>query len=77
MCNVSLLPYFLVGDEVFALKPWLQCPYPGKLLTEHKWIFNHRLSRARRVIENTFGILRARWKVFKTQFLHLLTLKSL
>ena len=64
-CNVSLLPYFLVGDEAFALKPWLQCPYPGKSLTEHKRIFNYRLSRARGIIENTFGILRARWRVFK------------
>ena len=64
-CYVSLLPYFLVGDEAFSLKPWLERPYPGKSLTECKRIFYYRLSRARRVIKNTFGILRARCRVSK------------
>ena len=63
-CDIPL-PYFIVGDDIFGLKTWLLCSFPGRSqLSEAQQIFNYRLSRARRVIENAFGILRARWRVF-------------
>ncbi|XP_018314714.1 uncharacterized protein [Mycetomoellerius zeteki] len=60
-----VLPYCLVGDEAFPLKPYLLRPYPGRGLTMEQAVFNYRLSRVRRLIENTFGILVSQWRVFR------------
>ena len=63
-CPAGESPSYLVGDEIFRLKLWLMSPYPGQL-SEEKMIFNYILSRARLTIKNTFGILVARWRIFK------------
>ena len=59
------LPYVLVGYDIFPLKPWLMKPYPGNGLPELERVYNYRLSRARRVIENAFGIMSARWRILR------------
>lgn len=63
------MPYYFLGDEGFPLKEYLMRPYPGKYLDEKKRCFNYRLSRGRRTIENAFGILASRWRVYRAPLL--------
>lgn len=62
----TIMPYVIVGDEAFPLKKYLLRPYPGSQIQEDrsKRIFNYRLSRARRVSENAFGILSQKFQLY-------------
>ena len=62
--STKVLPYVFVEDDAFGLKRHLMKPYPFSNLSESKLVYNYRLSRARRVIENTFGICASRFRVF-------------
>lgn len=62
------LPYVFIGDEAFALRTDFMKPYPQRQsqASSSKRIYNYRVCRARRIIENVFGILAARFHIFRS-----------
>lgn len=60
------LPFSLVRDKGFPLKTYLMRPYAKRnLQSNEQKVFNYRLSRTRRVVDNAFGILVARWRILQ------------
>lgn len=58
-------PYVFIADEAFALNVNLMKPYCQQNCSNEQQYFNYRLSRARSVVENAFGILASRFGVFQ------------
>lgn len=62
----QVLPHVIIGDEAFPLCTNVMIPYSREVAQgdEEKKIFNYRLSRARNVSENSFGILVRKFRIF-------------
>lgn len=63
----GVVPYFFVGDDAFPLGIHLMKPFPASHLSYEQRIYNYRLSRCRRIVENAFGILSCRFRLFLRQ----------
>ena len=59
------LPYVLVGDEAFPFREYLVKPYTKSSLATEQRITNLRISRARNVVENVFGICASHFRVLR------------
>lgn len=61
-------PHVFLGDEAFPLLTNLLKPYRRADASTDvtKTNFNYRLSRARRLVENAFGILANRFRIYHT-----------
>ena len=64
----GFLPHCFVADEAFPRRADIMRPYPRALrqhrLSEAEQVFNYRLSHARCIVENAFGILAQRFRIF-------------
>lgn len=64
------MPFVFVADDAFPLLRHIMKPYPGtNARGSEKRIYNYRLSRARRIVENAFGILSAVFRVLRKPLL--------
>lgn len=60
-------PYVFVAADAFPLRADMIKPFrQADLLSQERKILNFRLSRARRVVENAFGIMASRFRIFYT-----------
>nr|XP_029720858.1 protein ALP1-like [Aedes albopictus] len=60
------VPYFLIGDDIFALDKHLMKPYNrNSNLTVLQEIFNYRVCRARMTVEMAFGRMVSRFRIFQ------------
>lgn len=55
----------IVGDAAFSLEEYMMKSYPRRFKQSLKeCVYNYRHYRARRIVENAFGILNSRFRIF-------------
>lgn len=65
------VPFTIVADDAFLMKEYIMKPYGRSDLYDiNKRVYNYRLSRARRTVENAFEILASRFRIFQKLIQH-------
>lgn len=71
MCMLPItdiaMPLHLAADDAFPLSQHIKKPFSHRHLSHDELIYNYRISRVRRIVENVFGILSSRFRVLLTQ----------
>ena len=52
--------YYIYGDAVYSLRPWLQCPFLGNLNNEQQQ-FNLSMSSLRVAVEHSYKDVKQQW----------------
>ncbi|XP_066600967.1 uncharacterized protein [Prorops nasuta] len=64
--NDKCIPYLILGNDAFSLHENIMKPYSGQHCKGSiERMFNYRLSRVRRVVENAFGILSSVFQILR------------
>jgi hypothetical protein len=67
------LDCFVIGDSAFQHHVWLQKGYALSTMrklnaeTIRRLIYNYRICRARRIVEDGFGLFAMEWRIFRTE----------
>lgn len=59
-------PFVIVADDAFALRTYVMKPFNFRGQDRSEQIYNYRLSRARRMVESTFGMLASKFRLLRT-----------
>ena len=62
---------YLVGDAGYQLLPYLLTPYPiVEGMSRSEKLYNHLHSKTRIVVEQTFGLLKGKFRIFRSELQH-------
>ncbi|XP_046737107.1 putative nuclease HARBI1 [Diprion similis] len=59
------VPYVFVADDAFVMRSYILKRYPFRNQPAPNLLFNYRLSRAHRIVENAFGIIANTFRVLR------------